>query len=110
MDVRRCDIYMADLRRINPECGIRPVIVVQNDKGNCHSSSYIVALVTSRKKKELPTHFVIQSNCGLRKNSTVMCEHLMTVDREMLIEYVGTIVNTDDEEMLDKALSTSLQI
>lgn len=110
MEVRRCDVYMADLRKNNPECGVRPVVVVQNDKGNSHSNSYIVALVTSKKKKELPTHFVIQSNCGLRKNSTVMCERLMTVDKEQLIDYVGTIINTKDEFMLNKALSASLQI
>lgn len=110
MDIRRCDVYIADLRKISTDCGIRPVVIVQNDKGNTHSNSYIVALITSKKKKPLPTHFVIQSKCGLRKNSTVMCERLMTVDREMLKEYVGTFINTSDEAELDKALSASLQI
>ena len=112
MNVRRGDIYMADMssHRIDSECGVRPVLIVQNDKGNAHSSSYIAAVVTSRPKKYLPTHFVLSSKCGLRKNSTVLCEHLVTVKKNMLLDFIGTIINTEDEKKLDKALKVSLQL
>lgn len=112
MNVRRGDIYMADLssHRVDSVCKVRPVIIVQNDKGNAHSNSYIAAIITSRPKKYMPTHILLSSKCGLRKNSTVLCEHLVTVRREMLLDYIGTIINTEDEKRLDRALEVSLQL
>ncbi len=112
MEVRRGDIYMADLSgdSIDSVCRVRPVLIVQNNKGNAHSTSYIAALITSQPKKYLPTHIVLGKRCGLKKKSTVLCEHLVTVRREMLMNYIGTIVNTEDEAKLDKALSVSLQL
>lgn len=112
MNVRRGDIYMADLtsHHIDFACGVRPVLIVQNDKGNAHSTSYIAAVVTSRPKKHLPTHIKLESRCGLRKNSTVLCEHLVTVKKEMLLDYIGTVINTEDEKKIDRALEISLQL
>lgn len=112
MKVRRGDIYMADLSgdSVDAVCKVRPVLIVQNNKGNAHSTSYIAALITSKPKKYLPTHIVLGKRCGLRKQSTVLCEHLVTVRREMLMDHIGTIVNTEDEKKLDKALSVSLQL
>lgn len=110
MEVRRGDIYMADISSVSDECKIRPVLIVQNDKGNAHSSSFIAALITSKKKKDLPTHVAIKCSGGLRKDSIVLCEHLVTLSKEMLREFVGTIVNTEYESRIDKALQVSLQL
>lgn len=112
MNVRRGDIFMADLsaHRTDSVCGVRPVIIVQNDKGNAHSTSYIAAVITSKPKKNMPTHILLSSRCGLRKNSTVLCEHLVTVRSDMLLDYIGTIINTEDEKRLDRALEISLQL
>lgn len=103
MEVRRGDIFMANLTSHNVDyaCGVRPVLIVQNDKGNAHSDSYIAAVITSKPKKYLPTHFKLDSRCGLRKNSTVLCEHLITVKRFMLMDYIGTIVNTECVDITD---------
>ena len=112
MDVRRGDIYMANLSEsvVDSACGVRPVLIVQNDKGNAYSSSYIAAAITSKPKTKLPTHVVLGRNHGLRKNSTVLCEHLITVKRHMLMDYIGTVVNTEDENAVNKALAISLQL
>ena len=112
MNVRRGDIFMADLssHHIEFACGVRPVLIVQNDKGNAHSTSYIAAVVTSKPKKNLPTHIRLSSQCGLRKNSTVLCEHLVTVKKEMLLDFIGTVINTEDEKKIDRALEVSLQL
>ena len=112
MNVRRGDIYMADLSTHSTDsvCGVRPVCIVQNNKGNAHSDSYIAAVITSKPKKYMPTHVRILSRCGLRKNSTVLCEHLVTVRRDMLLSYIGTVINTEDEKQIDKALEISLQL
>lgn len=111
-DIRRGDIYIADFTRngIDDVHKVRPVIIVQNNVGNSYSTSYIAALITSKPKKDLPTHIKLGNENGLRKNSTVLCEHLVTISRDMLMKYLGTIVNTEEEKNLDKALHVSLQL
>ena len=57
--VKRGEIYYADLSPVigSEQGGIRPVIVLQNDTGNCHSPTTIVVAVTSKTTKNyLPTH------------------------------------------------------
>lgn len=112
MEIRRGDIYLADLTgdEIDSACKTRPVIIVQNNVGNAHSTSYLAALITSKKKKKLPTHIFLSKKCGLKKGSIVLCEHIVTVRRDMLKKYIGTIVNTEAERKLDKALAVSLQL
>ena len=58
MEIKRGDIYYADLRPVkgSEQSGIRPVLVIQNDVGNHYSPTVIVAAITGRKKKWLPTH------------------------------------------------------
>ena len=50
MKIRRGDIYYADLRPVvgSEQGGIRPVLIVQNDIGNRHSPTTIVAAITSK--------------------------------------------------------------
>ena len=57
--MRRGDVYYADLRPVvgSEQGGIRPVLIVQNDVGNRHSPTVIIAAITSRMNKtKLPTH------------------------------------------------------
>ena len=53
MVIRRGDIYYADLRPVvgSEQGGIRPVLVIQNDTGNRHSPTVIVAAITSKMTK-----------------------------------------------------------
>ena len=57
-NVKRGDIYYADLSPVVgcEQGGIRPVIIIQNDTGNKHCPTVIVAAITSQIKKPLPTH------------------------------------------------------
>ena len=62
MVIRRGDIFYADLRPVigSEQGGIRPVLIIQNDTGNRHSPTVIVAAITSRMSKaKLPTHIKI---------------------------------------------------
>ena len=59
--IRRGDIFIADLgsdsNMGNEQKGTRPVVVIQNDKGNNYSPTVIVAAITSKIKKiDLPTY------------------------------------------------------
>ena len=65
MNIRRGDIYYADLRPVvgSEQGGIRPVLIIQNDIGNKHSPTVICAAITSKMNKaKLPTHIEIDSN------------------------------------------------
>lgn len=64
-DIRRGDIYYADLRPVvgSEQGGIRPVVILQNNVGNRHSPTVIAAAITSRKgKHKLPTVAYILTN------------------------------------------------
>ena len=60
--IQRGEIYLAKLSPVvgSEQGGIRPVVIVQNNKGNRFSPTVIVAAITSSKTKpNLPTHIRI---------------------------------------------------
>lgn len=86
----------------------RPVMIIQNDVGNLHSPSTIVAPITSVEKKSyIPTHVYIGTRFGLRCGSTLLAEQITTVDKRMLCGFIG--MATDEfMKQVDKALATSV--
>lgn len=113
MVIKRGDIYYADLRPVigSEQGGIRPVLVIQNDTGNRHSPTVIVAAITSKMTKaKLPTHVMLDSKkVNLVKDSVILLEQLRTIDKKRLKDKVCHL----DKEMLDtvdKALSVSLEL
>lgn len=107
---RRGDIFMADLARdpMTKKSGVRPVVIIQNDKGNVNSSSVIAVIVTTSRKHKLPTHVPLFQRHGLKRTSIALCEHVITIDKGCLLNYLGTIVNTEAERQIDHALRISL--
>ena len=84
----RGDMYYADLGRgIGSEQeGYRPVVIIQNNVGNKHSPTVIIASITSKTgvKAKLPTHYYIDAEDGLELPSIVLLEQLRTVDKRRL--------------------------
>ncbi len=113
MNIKRGDIFYADLRPVvgSEQGGIRPVLVVQNDTGNKHSPTVIIAAITSRMTKApLPTHVKIDSSkYDIVKDSVILLEQLRTIDKARLKDKV---CHLDNEIILkvNKALLTSLEI
>lgn len=110
---RRGDIYYADLTQYlgSEQGGIRPVVVIQNDRGYFHAPTLIVATITSRADKKLsqPTHFLIRKNVALTKPSVVQLERLFTMDKQRVQRYLGKL--TEKElAFVDRALSISLSL
>lgn len=89
----RGDMYYADLGHgIGSEQeGYRPVVIIQNDVGNKHSPTVIIASITSKKdaKPKLPTHYYIDAENGLELPSIVLLEQLRTVDKHRLGDFIG---------------------
>ena len=111
LTVRRGEIYYADLGPVigSEQDGHRPVLCIQNDMGNKHSPTIIVAAITSRQAKaELPTHVHIRTS-GLKEDSVVLLEQIRTIDKCRLDDYVGK-VSKEDMGKIDHALIVSFGI
>ena len=109
--IRRGNMFYADLTYGigSEQKGSRPVVIISNNKGNRHSNTVIVAVITSQmiNKTKLPTHCHIQAQQGLYRNSLVMLEQIRTVDKSRLREYIGTL-NGEVMSKIDRALAISV--
>lgn len=89
-EISRGDIYYADLRPVigSEQGGIRPVLILQNNVGNRHSPTVIVAAITGqRHKPRLPTHVSLNSSVpGLYRDSIILLEQLRTLDKSRLMD------------------------
>lgn len=110
MQIKRGDIYYADLRPVigSEQGGTRPVLIIQNDAGNRHSPTVIAAAITSRQgKKPLPTHVRLEESLqGLEQDSTVLLEQVRTIDRTRLRGYIGRVDEAAMEDV-DQAIAVS---
>lgn len=72
--------------------GIRPSVIVQNNKGNRFSTTLQVIPLTSRlDKAKLPTHAMIPGNqtTGLRKTSIAQCEGARLISNGDVLNKIG---------------------
>ena len=95
MEITRGNIFIADLNPVqgSEQGGVRPVLIVQNDRGNRFSPTVICAAMTSRVgKNDLPTHVWISArDSGLQSDSLVLCEQIRTIEKRRLRTKVGHI-------------------
>ena len=83
----------------------------QNNIGNRHSPTLIVATVTTRteKKKNQPTHVLVDSNPAFEEPSMILLEQIFTIDKSRIERFMGY---ASKAEMLriDMALLVSLAL
>lgn len=93
-EIFRGQIYFCNLRTDGHiASGSRPVLILQNDKGNKTSNTTIVAPITSRlNKRRYPSHVeVAPIDSGLYCTSVIKCEQLITVNKSDIGGYVGEV-------------------
>lgn len=108
--ILRGDLYYADLTPVvgSEQGGIRPVLIIQNDIGNKHSPTVIIAAITSKAMKtQLPTHHILNTHSGLDRDSIVLLEQIRTIDKRRLRDFVG-VLEQDDMLAVDTALAVSV--
>ncbi len=95
MEIIRGDIFIANLDPVvgSEQGGVRPVLIVQNNRGNRFSPTVIVAAMTSKLvKNDLPTHVWVSSrDSGLKSDSLVLCEQIRTLEKSRLRAHAGRI-------------------
>lgn len=107
----RGEIYYADLSPVlgSEQGGYRPIVILQNNKGNKYSTTVIIAPISSKVfKNTLPTHVLIEEDF-LEKKSVILLEQIRTIDKKRIDEKIGDL-SGDVMERVDEAIKTSLDI
>ena len=111
-NIKRGDIFFVDFGITvgSVQGRLRPVVVIQNDTGNKHSPTLIVATITSKanKKRQMPTHIVFNME-GLTRESIVQLEQITTIDKQQIINYVGAMPEAVMKQ-IDNAVKISLAL
>lgn len=112
--ITRGKIIMVDLPMSNNSIqgGLRPCLVVSNDRGNQYSPVLIVVPITSRQtKKPMPTHFHIEPSLmnGLTKKSIALAEQIITIGKEMVVDVIGEL-NLSEMNLFNSKLKKSLNL
>ena len=109
----RGDLYYADLGKGvgSEQQDRRPVVIIQNNIGNKHSPTVIVASITSKigAKAKLPTHYYIGTDCGLELPSVILLEQLRTIDKRRMDGYIGRL-SQKHIDGINHALAISLDL
>ena len=105
-NIQRGEIYYIDLSPTqgSEQGGLRPCVIVQNNKGNEHAPTTIVVPLTTQWKKRLPTHAFVREGTKL---SLALCEQVRTVDMGRLKDCIGKC-SAHTMEQIDFALRISL--
>ena len=111
LEMKKGEIYYAELSPVvgSEQGGYRPVVILQNDKGNLYSRTTIIAAITSElDKTHLPTHVIFTAG-GLKKTSMALLEQIRTIDKSRLREKVCHL-DEDAIGKIDSALAVSLAL
>ena len=113
-DIQRGEIYLADLGEGvgSEQKGIRPVLIVQNNRGNKYSPTVTVLPITTKihKSSGLPTHVIIDKMGGLKVKSATIAEQIVTIDKTRLIEYMGSLDERFMRDNIDRSILVQLSI
>ena len=102
IDIRKNDVVKIDLSgSIGSEQGkIRYGVVIQNDRGNTHSTTTIIMPFTHvLKGLHIPTHTLVKKSKenGLKVDSMLLGEQLRVISEKRIISKVGRI--TDEKTL-----------
>ena len=102
-------MYWADLRghEGHEQGEKRPVLIIQNDKGNKNSSTTIIAPITTHSR-EFITH-VYCKKCSLDYRSQILLEQIRTIDKSRIGNYICTL-NSDVMSEVDEKIKISLAL
>ena len=99
------EVYICDLDGRNSEqSGSRPCLVIQVDVLNRTSKNVIIVPITSKRKKNLPTHIeLLQSDYPFLayKVNTVLCENIRSISKYRLEKKLGVISKEDLLKILE---------
>jgi mRNA interferase MazF len=98
---------------LNPVVGAemgktRPALVIQNDVGNAHADTTVIATITSATATQRYPFLVPLPSGTLSKPSLVNCAHVRTIDLERLKGPALARLAPETMHAVDEALRMSL--
>lgn len=102
LKIKLGDIFYANLNPTigSEQDGIRPVLVVQNNKGNRFSPTIVIIPITSSlSKANIPSHVELLKTSGLDKKSIALVEQIRTLDKKRLLRKITSIAKEDLENV-----------
>lgn len=111
--IKRGEIFYANLSPVvgSEQGGIRPVLIIQNNKGNLFSPTLIVAPITRNVNKKMqPTQVMVDIPHDDRLTpSLILLEQIRTLDKERILH---KICQLQEEDMIkvNQALKISVGI
>jgi len=110
-NIARGEIYFAKLSDVggSVQNGMRPVLIIQNDKGNKFSPTTIVVPITSKAKKPMPTHVRVGTELGLRVSSTILAEQIICINKSQIAGFV-TKLPASAMQKVETALALSISL
>jgi mRNA interferase MazF len=108
---RRGEVWLVNWNpaRGSEQAGKRPALIIQNDVGNEHASTTIVAAI-STKVRIYPMNITLDPpEGGLSKPSIVKTGQILTVSQERLEKKLGSITQ-EKMEAVNQALRLSLEL
>lgn len=111
-NIRRGTIVMCDLglKNTSIQRGLRPCIIVSNDKANFFSNVLMAVPLTSKISKCYPTQLIIEPNEDNRMKNTslALCEQIVPINKQEQIKFIIGQITKDELEAIDKAMLISL--
>lgn len=111
--IKRGEIRLCDLGESygSIQGGVRPVLIVQNDKGNKYSPTALICPITSKTKykSKLPTHMVLPKSIGLKQTSLLLTEQIITINKFSIGRKITTL-SPRLMEVADKRIQISLSL
>ena len=112
-DIKRGQIVMLDLPTVSGSVqnGLRPCVIISNNKANKFSPNVIAVPLTSRNKKDMPTHYALQPSKvnGLKVTSTILAEQILTVSKNAIKKIIG-IVDDQHIDNVNKIIKESISL
>jgi len=117
-NVHAYDIWVARLpKRLDSHVqhGNRPVVVVSNNHHNTTGPLVTVVPLTSQREKLFrQSHVYLSSHTEGQKqlacDSIALCEHVMTVDKRQLTQYIGNVSGAFERMAIQHALAVHLNM
>jgi mRNA interferase MazF len=105
--VLRGEIYYAELDPVigSEQGGIRPVVILQDNKGTINCPTCIVAPLTKliNKKFYMKSHVYIKPRHYLKHDSVVLLEHTRAISKDRLRQYIAKI-SPKEQSSINRAI------
>lgn len=111
--IKQGEIWLCDLGEGygSIQGGVRPVLIIQNNKGNRYSPTVLICPITSKTKykTKLPTHMVLTKNMKLKQTSLLLTEQIITVNKFSIGRKITTL-SPRLMEVADKCMGISFSL